>query len=146
MCLRKQDHEKKLQQELKDYDIAKPEVLQYYHLVQKFRRNKFFDCKHIPGSRSLHSVSLVSHRDICQLKVRAVACFCCECMDDNNAFCERAVYVKPWDLITIQPKRPQEVSILCPPIYYCISCCFVPFYVSILIQALLFCNQTYPKP
>jgi hypothetical protein len=40
-----------------------------------------WDCKNITGSRSLHSMALVSHKDVVLLKMQELTYFYSKCMD-----------------------------------------------------------------
>jgi hypothetical protein len=91
-------------------DVRRP-VLRYIHLIENVDRRKKYDCKYFSGVRSLHSVVSVSHRDVTLLRVRELACFIKECMDDNSDFCVNKLHVKERRLETLEPKNLTEVCI-----------------------------------
>jgi hypothetical protein len=59
--------------------------------------------QNITRTRSLHLVASISLRDVTLLKLRDLACFCLECMDDNLDLCENRVHVEPWKLNNLEP-------------------------------------------
>jgi hypothetical protein len=61
-----------------------------------------WDYKNIIGTHSLHLVASVSPRDVTLLKLKDLACFCLEYMDDNPNFCENIAHVQPWKLHTLE--------------------------------------------
>jgi hypothetical protein len=87
------------------YPNAHQKVSRFFHLMKPkdVDQNVAWDCKNITSSRALHSVTLVSPRDITFLKLWNLTCFCLECMDDNSKFCENKSHVLLWALQTFEP-------------------------------------------
>lgn len=103
---------KKQTEEHAAYPNVRREVIRFFHLVktEEVDRRSSWDCKRIPGSRSMHSISSVSHCDVTLLNMRELACFCPECMDDNHDFCENKIHVQPWTLVRLEPLNINQVS------------------------------------
>jgi hypothetical protein len=51
----------------------------------------------------------ISHRDVVLLKMRELACFCSECVDDNSELCENKKHVELWRLHTLEPLNVTHV-------------------------------------
>ena len=121
-CKSRQTSEAVVRNELKDYRIARRDVVRFFHLIENVDRRHKYDCRYFEGVRSLHSLVSVSHRDITLLKVRHLACFCKECMDDNSELCLQTSHVKEWKLVTLSPKVLTEVLYYTNPIFLFILC------------------------
>ena len=96
-------------------------MIRYFHLIEPTAvdRSRDLDCRAIPGTRSVHSVSSVSPTNVTCLHIRELACFCPECMDDNPMLCARKAHVDLWVLNVLQPLTPIPVS--------CLTLCTVSF-------------------
>lgn len=121
-CKSRQTSEAVVRNGLKDYRIARRDVVRFFHLIENVDRRHKYDCRYFEGVRSLHSLVSVSHRDITLLKVRHLACFCKECMDDNSELCLQTSHVKEWKLVTLSPKVLTEVLYYTNPIFLFILC------------------------
>jgi hypothetical protein len=110
-CLQKQATETTARNEHRAYKDARRPILRYFHLIKNMDRRKKYDYKYFSGVRSLHSVVSVSHRDVTLLRIRELACFCKECMDDSSDFCINKSHVKEWRLETLEPKNLTEVCV-----------------------------------
>jgi len=77
------------------YPNARQQVACFFHLVKPndVDISVMWGCKNIIRICSLHSVTLVSPRDVTLLKLKDLACFCPKCMDDNPNFCENKMHV-----------------------------------------------------
>ena len=102
----------KEQEEHHAYGKARRSLIRYFHLIKAdaVDRTRDLDCRAIPGTRSVHSVSSVSPNNVTYLHILQLACFCAECMDDNPMLCARQSHVKHWALIVLQPLMPIPVS------------------------------------
>jgi hypothetical protein len=94
------------------YPNARQQVAHFFHLVKPndVDRSAMWDCKNITGTRSLHSVTSISPRDVTLLKLRDLACFYPKCMDDNPYFCENGMHVEPWNMHTLEPINLTHVN------------------------------------
>ena len=103
---------RKEQEEHRAYGNARRSLIRYFHLIEPTAvdRSRDLDCRAIPGTRSVHSVSSVSATNVTYLHMRQLACFCVECMDDNPMLCSRQAHVKHWALTVLQPLTPIPVS------------------------------------
>ena len=103
---------RKEREEHRAYGKARRNLIRYFHLIKAdaVDRTRDLDCRAIPGTRSVHSVSSVSPTNVTLLHIRQLACFCPECMDDNPQFCARQVHVRNWTLVVLQPLTPIPVS------------------------------------
>ena len=103
---------RKEQEEHRAYGNARRRLIRYFHLVAvgAVDRTRDLDCRAIPGTRSVHSVSSVSPTNVTYLHIRQLACFCVECMDDNPMLCLKQEHVKHWALQVLQPLTPIAVS------------------------------------
>lgn len=99
-------------EEHRAYGNVRRSLIRYFHLIEpnSVDRSRDLDCRPIPGTRSVHSVSSVSPTNVTYLHIRQLACFCPECMDDNPMWCEKQNHVKHWALIVLQPLTPTPVS------------------------------------
>ena len=104
---------RKEQEEHRAYPKARGSLIRYFHLidVNAVDRTRDLDCRSIPGTRSVHSVSSVSATNVTLLHIRQLSCFCPECMDDNPMFCTRQNHVRQWALTVLQPLTPFQVSL-----------------------------------
>ncbi len=95
---------------------ARSIVSRFFHLVKPENVNCIAvqDCKNIQGSRSLHSICFISHKDVIILKPRKLAWFYSKWMDDNVDFCENKTHVKPWRLHTLEPLNVTQIQICYP--------------------------------
>jgi predicted ATP-dependent Lon-type protease len=68
-----------------------------------------WDCKSIPSFQSMHFMAFVSPRNITLLKLRHLACFFPNYMDDDAKFCENKSHVPPWKLLTLEPTNVTQL-------------------------------------
>jgi hypothetical protein len=69
-----------------------------------------WDYKNITRTHSLHSLALVSPRNVTLLKLKDLAYLCLKCIDDNLNFCENITHVEPWKLHTLEPINLTQVN------------------------------------
>jgi hypothetical protein len=69
--------------------------------VDKMKR--VFNCKTIPGSRSMHSVRSMSHSNPKLIECCDYSCFCIFCMFGEGTTCPNRSHVGNWNLVTIEP-------------------------------------------
>jgi hypothetical protein len=108
-CLQKQTTETKSSNNHREHRTYRRNVIRFFHLIENVERRKKYDCKYFSGVRSLHSIVSVSPQDVTLLRIRHLACFCKECMDDNSDFCLNKSHVREWELETLEPKNISEV-------------------------------------
>ena len=111
---------RKEQEEHRAYAKVRRTLIRYFHLIEpgSVDRSRDLDCRAIPGTRSVHSVSSVSPTNVTYLHIRQLACFCPECMDDNPMLCAKKGHVRHWSLKVLQPLTP----ILVRPVLIASSC------------------------
>jgi hypothetical protein len=86
----------------------------FFHLVklEDVGRSVTWDCKNIITTCSIHSITLVSHRDVIRLKLKVLAYFCFKCMDNNPKKKDNKLHVQPWKLHTLEPINVTKVKSL----------------------------------
>lgn len=73
-------------------------------------RKELYDCETINGSRGMHQVRSVSHRDPTLIQFRQLSCFCVSCVDiDPNSDCINCDHVPSWALRRLKPKVSSQV-------------------------------------
>ncbi len=94
------------------YPNARRQVFRLFHLVKPkdVDRNTLWNCKNIARTRFLHSMASMSHRNVTLLKLRNLACFCLECMDDNPYFYGNKSQVQSWKLYSLEHINVTQVN------------------------------------
>ncbi len=86
--------------------------LVFFHLVklEDVDRSTLWDYNNIAGTHFFAFKASVSHRNVTLLKLRDLACFCPECMDDNPNFYGNKSHVHPWKLYSLEPINVTQVN------------------------------------
>lgn len=73
-------------------------------------RETQWNCKKVPGSRSLHCVNAYSSFSKHELRVKALSCYCEACMHEQWRRCNNAGHVQDWQYITLEPIADNEAE------------------------------------
>jgi hypothetical protein len=64
-------------------------------------------CDRLPGSSKVHSILAPDEQDPTKLLLRSLSCFCGPCVEEDYVHCENRSYVRPWNVVKIQPRNVQ---------------------------------------